>query len=118
MLPVSAPFHCALMEPAAEVMTYALAQTNTSRPTPPVIANVTAEPVDDPDELRNLLIEQVTYRVRWRECVLKMKELGVETLIEVGAGKVLTGLTRRIDRELSGMAVGTPDEVEAFLKTV
>jgi len=118
MLPVSAPFHCALMEPAAEVMTYALARTATHRPVPPVIANVTAEPVDDPDELRNLLIEQVTHRVRWRECVLKMKELGVDTLVEVGAGKVLTGLTRRIDRDLSGMAVGTPDDVEAFLKTL
>jgi [acyl-carrier-protein] S-malonyltransferase len=118
MLPVSAPFHCALMEPAAEIMTYALAQTETARPAPPVVANVTAEPVDDPDELRNLLVEQVTHRVRWRECVLKMRDLGVETLVEVGAGKVLTGLTRRIDRDLSGMAVGTPAEVEAFLKTI
>ena len=103
---------------AAEIMTYALAQTATSRPVPPVVANVTAEPVDDPDELRNLLVEQVTQRVRWRECVLKMKELGVDTLVEVGAGKVLTGLNRRIDRDLTGMAVGTPDEVEAFLKTL
>jgi [acyl-carrier-protein] S-malonyltransferase len=118
MLPVSAPFHCALMGPAAEIMTYALAQTQTHRPVPAVIANVTAEPVEDPDELRNLLVEQVTHRVRWRECVLKMKELGVDTLVEVGAGKVLTGLTRRIDRELTGMAVGTPAEVEAFLKTL
>lgn len=117
-LPVSAPFHCALMEPAAEIMTYALAQTTTKRPVPAVVANVTAEPVDDPDELRNLLVEQVTHRVRWRECVLKMKDLGVETLIEVGAGKVLTGLNRRIDRDLSGMSVGTPDELEAFLKTL
>lgn len=118
MLPVSAPFHCALMEPAAEVMTYALAQTHTQRPVPAVVANVTAEPVDDPDELRNLLIEQVTHRVRWRECVLKMKDLGVEIFVEAGAGKVLTGLTRRIDRDVTGIAVGTPDEVEAFLKTL
>ena len=118
ILPVSAPFHCALMEPAAAVMAEALARTATSRPVPAVIANVTAEPVNDPDELRNLLVEQVTQRVRWRECVLKMKGLGVETLVETGAGKVLTGLTRRIDRELTGMAVGTPAEVEAFLKTL
>jgi [acyl-carrier-protein] S-malonyltransferase len=118
MLPVSAPFHCALMEPAAVIMTDALARTATRRPVPAVIANVTAEPVDDPDELRNLLVEQITHRVRWRECVLKMKELGVETLIETGAGKVLTGLTRRIDRDLTSMSVGTPAEIEAFLKTL
>jgi [acyl-carrier-protein] S-malonyltransferase len=118
MLPVSAPFHCALMEPAAEVMTYALAQTPMQRPVPAIVANVTAEPADDPDEVRSLLVEQVTHRVRWRECVLRMKELGVDTLIEAGAGKVLTGLTRRIDRDLSGMAVGTPEEIEAFLKTI
>ena len=118
ILPVSAPFHCALMGPAAEIMAYALAETVTHRPVPAVVANVTAEPVDDPDELRSLLVEQVTNRVRWRECVLRMKELSVDTLIEVGAGKVLTGLTRRIDRELTGMSVGTPIEVEAFLKTL
>ena len=118
ILPVSAPFHCALMGPAAEIMAYALAETVTHRPVPAVVANVTAEPVDDPDELRSLLVEQVTHRVRWRECVLRMKELSVDTLIEVGAGKVLTGLTRRIDRELTGMSVGTPIEVEAFLKTL
>jgi [acyl-carrier-protein] S-malonyltransferase len=118
MLPVSAPFHCALMEPAAEVMLRALATTPTRRPRPAVVANVTAEPVDDVDELRSLLVEQVTHRVRWRECVLKMKSLGVDTLVEAGAGKVLTGLTRRIDRDLTGVAVGTPAEVEAFLKTL
>ncbi|MEK9661305.1 MAG: ACP S-malonyltransferase [Alphaproteobacteria bacterium] len=118
MLPVSAPFHCALMEPAAEIMTYALAQTDIARPVPAVVANVTAEPADQPDEIRSLLVEQVTHRVRWRECVLKMKELGVDTLVEVGAGKVLTGLVRRIDRDMTGISVGTPQDVEAFLKTL
>jgi [acyl-carrier-protein] S-malonyltransferase len=104
LLPVSAPFHCSLLDPAADVMTYALATANITAPNPPVVANVTAQPVSDPDEIRNLLIEQVTSRVRWRECVLTMRDLGVEELCEVGAGKVLTGLARRIDRDLGARA--------------
>ncbi len=115
LLPVSAPFHCALLDPAADVMTYALASTEVSAPNPPVVANVTAAPVSDPDDIRNLLIEQVTSRVRWRECVLAMRDEGVEELCEVGAGKVLTGLARRIDRDLSARAIGTPADIEEFL---
>ena len=115
LLPVSAPFHCSLLDPAADVMTYALATANITAPNPPVVANVTAQPVSDPDEIRNLLIEQVTSRVRWRECVLTMRDLGVEELCEVGAGKVLTGLARRIDRDLGSRAIGTPADIEDFL---
>ncbi len=115
LLPVSAPFHCSLLDPAADVMTYALATANITAPNPPVVANVTAQPVSDPDEIRNLLIEQVTSRVRWRECVLSMRDLGVEELCEVGAGKVLTGLARRIDRDLGARAIGTPADIEDLL---
>ncbi len=115
LLPVSAPFHCSLLEPAADVMTYALASAEISAPNPPVVANVTATPVSYPDDIRSLLIEQVTSRVRWRECVLAMRDAGVEELCELGAGKVLTGLNRRIDRELSGRAIGAPSDIEEFL---
>lgn len=118
MLTVSAPFHCALLDPAADVMTYALATANITTPNPPVVANVTAEPVSDPDQIRNLLVEQVTSRVRWRECVLAMRDLGVDELCEIGAGKVLTGLNRRIDRELSGRAIGSPADIEEFLASL
>ena len=115
LLPVSAPFHCQLMEPAADIMTYALASAEVNPPTPPVVTNVTAQPVSDPDEIRSLLIEQITHRVRWRECVLTMRELGVEEFCEIGAGKVLSGLARRIDRDLGAQAIGTPKDVETFL---
>ncbi len=114
-LPVSAPFHCSLLDPAADVMTYALATANISAPMPPLVANVTAAPVSDPDDIRNLLIEQVTSRVRWRESVLAMRDLGVEELCEIGAGKVLTGLVRRIDRELGSRTIGSPADIEEFL---
>jgi [acyl-carrier-protein] S-malonyltransferase len=117
-LPVSAPFHCALMQPAADRMAEVLATTKIAFPSVPVIANVTASPTSDPDEIRRLLVEQVTSRVRWRECILKMKDSNVDTIVEIGAGKVLTGLTKRIDRDLVGMAVSTPADVEAFLKTL
>ena len=80
-----------------------------------MVANVTAQPVSDPDEIRSLLIEQITHRVRWRECVLTMRELGVEELCEIGAGMVLSGLARRIDRELGAQAIATPTDVETFL---
>lgn len=118
MLTVSAPFHCSLLDPAADIMTYALASANITTPNPPVVANVTATPVSDPDDIRNLLVEQVTSRVRWRECVLAMRDHGVDELCEVGAGKVLTGLNRRIDRELTGRTIGTPEDVEKFLATL
>ena len=116
MLPVSAPFHSSLLAPAAEVMREALDGARILSPVVPLIANVTAEPVENAAEIRRLLVEQVTSTVRWRESVLAMKGRGVDTLVEVGAGKVLTGLTRRIDRDLTGMAVGTPEDVEALVK--
>ena len=115
LLPVSAPFHCALMAPAADVMAAALAEVQMHEPAVPVVANVTAAPVFDAGEARRLLVEQVTGRVRWRECVLALKAAGVTHLLEVGHGKILTGMTRRIDRELQGRTLGTPDEISAFL---
>jgi [acyl-carrier-protein] S-malonyltransferase len=118
MLSVSAPFHCALMAPAADVMAKALAEATIRPPRPPLVANVTAEAADDPDTIRQLLVAQVTAMVRWRESVLMMRDHGVDTLVELGAGKVLTGLTRRIDRELTGIAVGTPAEIEALIKSL
>jgi [acyl-carrier-protein] S-malonyltransferase len=118
MLAVSAPFHCALMAPAAAEMAAALAQTDIAAPVVPLIANVTAAPVSDPDEIRALLVEQVTSLVRWREGVLAMKERGVTDLIEIGAGKVLTGLAKRIDRELNASAIGTPADIDAFVKAL
>ena len=116
MLPVSAPFHCALMAPAADVMADALAEVSMAPLPVPLVANITAQPVTDPVEIRPLLVEQVTGMVRWRECVLTMKELGVDTMVEIGAGKVLSGLGRRIDADLGTMSVGTPETIEEFLK--
>lgn len=117
-LPVSAPFHCALMAPAADAMAAALAETNMHTPIVPLIANVTAAEVTEIGEIRRLLVEQVTGMVRWRECVQKMKIEGIDTMIEVGAGKVLAGLAKRIDREIAAVNVGTPADVEAFLKSL
>ena len=116
-LPVSAPFHCAMMAPAADVMEKSLGDVDLVRPLVPVMANVTAAPAENPDDIRRLLIEQVTALVRWRESVLAMRDAGVDTLVELGAGKVLTGLTKRIDREITSMNVETPADVEAVLKT-
>ncbi|HYC02522.1 MAG TPA: ACP S-malonyltransferase [Azospirillaceae bacterium] len=116
MLPVSAPFHCALMQPAADAMAEALAETAIKAPVVPVVANVIASAASDPDQIRNLLVEQVTGAVRWRECVLYMKEQGVESLVELGAGKVLAGLAKRIDKEIAAVSLGTPADIEAFLK--
>lgn len=115
LLPVSAPFHCALMAPAADVMARALAEVTMNDPRVPIVANVTAAPVSDAATARQLLVEQVTGRVRWRECVLAMKDAGVDELVEVGAGKVLSGLARRIERDLGACNVETPEDVEAFL---
>jgi [acyl-carrier-protein] S-malonyltransferase len=116
MLPVSAPFHCSLMAPAAEVMAEALAEVDMHQPSLTLIANVTAAPVVDPDSIRGFLVEQVTAMVRWRESVLRMKEEGVESLVELGTGKILSGLIRRIDRDLQVANAGTPDEIEALVK--
>ncbi|HEX9769459.1 MAG TPA: ACP S-malonyltransferase [Kiloniellales bacterium] len=118
MLPVSAPFHCPLMAPAADVMAEALAMVTLQPPQVPVVPNVTAEPTSEPETLRRLLVEQVTALVRWRESVLAMRDRGVDTLVEIGAGKVLCGLARRIDRDLSAVPVGTPGEVEALIRTL
>ena len=116
VLPVSAPFHCSLMKPAAEVMETALADVPLSPPVVPLVANVTAESVNDPSLVRQLLVKQVTGMVRWRESVLYMKEQKVTELVELGAGKVLSGLARRIDRDLSARSVQSPDDIEAVLK--
>jgi len=117
-LPVSAPFHCALMQPAADAMAEALAKVEMKAPRVPLVANVTAARVTDPAAIRDLLVRQVTGTVRWRESVLFMKAEGVTSLVELGAGKVLGGLAKRIDKELSGSSVGTPADIEAFLKSL
>ncbi len=116
ILPVSAPFHCPLMSPAAEVMAQALGETTIYEPIVPVIANVTARPVTEPDEIRRLLVEQVTGAVRWRESVMFMRDQGVGELIELGVGKVLSGLARRIDRHLKAFAIQTPDDIDELLR--
>ncbi len=118
ILPVSAPFHCAMMQPAADVMAAALAETQMNDPVVPLVANVTAEAVTTADDVRKLLVEQVCGRVRWRESVLYMKDQGVTDLTELGHGKVLSGMVRRIDRELTGNAVGTAETVQEFLKSI
>lgn len=118
LLPVSAPFHCALMQPAADAMAEALAKVEMKAPKVPVVANVVASAVSEPETIRDLLVRQVTGTVRWREGVLYMKEQGVTQLVELGSGKVLSGLAKRIDKELSGVAVGTPADIEAFLASL
>jgi len=118
MLPVSAPFHSALMGPAAERMREALAEVQKNAPAVPVIANVTVSPLTDPEEIAARLVEQVTGRVRWRETVEWFGGNGVHTLYEVGSGKVLTGLARRINRDLNAVAVNTPADIEAVLKAL
>lgn len=116
LLPVSAPFHCPLMAPAAETMREALAEVRLDPPVVPLVANVTAVSESAPDAIRRLLVEQVTGLVRWRESVLYIKQRGVDSIVEIGAGKVLSGLARRIDRDLAASAVQTPAEIETFLK--
>ncbi|KEQ04666.1 ACP S-malonyltransferase [Pseudorhizobium pelagicum] len=118
MLPVSAPFHSALMAPAADAMRHALAQVEKRNPVVPVIANVRAAPVTDAGEIADLLVSQVTGQVRWRETVEWFAANGVTSLYEIGAGKVLTGLARRIDKNLSGTAVNSPADIEAALATI
>ncbi len=118
LLPVSAPFHCSLMAPAAEIMATALATVDIRPPEMPLFANVSARPVREPDEIRGLLERQVTAMVRWRECVAAMRAAGVELLVEAGAGSVLKSLTRRIDRDLDAIAVGGIEEIEGFLESL
>ncbi len=118
LLPVSAPFHCALMGPAAEAMAEALEKTAPGAPCVPLVANVSAKPESDPGRIRDLLIQQVTATVRWRDCVEAMTTMGVDRFIELGAGKVLTGLIKRIAPDASGAAAGTPAEIEAVLKSL
>ncbi len=114
LLPVSAPFHCALMAPAAEAMREALAGVEIVRPAAPVISNVAAEAVSDPEAIRRLLVAQVTGRVRWRESVAWMAAQGVTEMVEVGAGKALSGMVRRIARGVEARAVGAPEDVHAL----
>jgi [acyl-carrier-protein] S-malonyltransferase len=114
MLPVSAPFHCALMQPAADAMAQALAAVTVKAPAVPVVANVLAKPVSAPAEIVRALVAQVTGTVRWRESVAFMAAQGVTTFYEVGAGKVLSGLVKRIADGASGVAIGTPDDVAAY----
>jgi len=111
LLPVSAPFHCALMQPAADVMAQALADVVINAPVVPLVANVRAEAVTDPDVIRALLVEQVTGSVRWRESVAYMAGEGVSEIWEIGAGKALCGMIRRIDKSVATAAVGTPEDV-------
>jgi len=114
LLPVSAPFHCALMAPAADIMAQALAMVTVSRPVVPVVPNVLVRPVSDPDEIVRALIAQVTGTVRWRESIAFMAGEGVTTFYEVGAGKVLSGLIKRIAEGATGVSIGTPEDVAAF----
>ncbi|MEL6997026.1 MAG: ACP S-malonyltransferase [Pseudomonadota bacterium] len=118
LLPVSAPFHCALMQPAADRMAEALADTTIEAPSVPLVANVRAAAITEPDVIRELLIEQVTGRVRWRESVQFMATSGVTDLVEIGAGKALSGMARRIDRSLTATAVNTPDDVKKLAETL
>lgn len=118
MLPVSAPFHCRLMAPAAAEMAKALAQVTIRPPSIPVVANVSAKAEDDPNRIRQLLVDQITGRVRWRESVMWMAGANVTEIVELGAGKVLSGLTKRIDERVKGMNAGTPAEIEALIKHI
>ncbi|MBK5920878.1 [acyl-carrier-protein] S-malonyltransferase [Rhodothalassium salexigens] len=117
-LAVSAPFHCPLMQPAAEEMAEALAGARIAAPAVPVVANVTAEPVTEPETIRRLLVEQVTAPVRWRESVASFAGLGIDGVVEVGPGKVLTGMVKRIDRSLALTNVSDPESFDAWLATL
>ncbi len=115
-LPVSAPFHCTLMQPAADAMAEALSNVTVNAPVVPVVANVLADAISDPEEIKRRLVEQVTGTVRWRECVTYMTANGVTDIYEIGAGKVLSGLAKRIDNALSASNVGTSADVDAALE--
>jgi len=106
------------MAPAADRMAEALDDIDVMPPRVPVVANVTAQAVSDPETIKKLLVEQVTARVRWRECVLAMRDAGVDTMVEMGTGKVLTGMTKRIDGDITGSAIQAPADIEAFLNSL
>jgi len=116
-LPVSAPFHCPLMKPAADKMAEALAAVTIRPLSVPVLANVTASEASDPETVRRLLVEQATGRVRWRESILSLRSLGVDSTVEFG-NKVLTGMVKRIDKDLATVALETPADLEAFGKSL
>ncbi|MDE8347051.1 MAG: ACP S-malonyltransferase, partial [Acidocella sp.] len=118
LLPVSAPFHCALMAPAADAMAEAFVNMPPRAPMVPLVANVSAAPATDPAEIRDLLVAQVTATVRWRESVLEMVALGVDRFVELGAGKVLTGLVKRIAPDATCLSAATPADIEALLKVL
>ena len=118
LLPVSAPFHCALMQPAADAMRDALAKTPMIDPAIALIANVTAAPVDDAEEIRQLLVTQVTGMVRWRESVEYMASNGIDTIVELGSGKALSGMAKRINPDLTLHSISSPQELDAFVKTL
>lgn len=118
MLPVSAPFHSPLMAPAAREMEAELEKVTMRPPRVPVISNVSVSPENDPVRIRRLLVEQVTGRVRWRETIAGLRARGISSVVEVGAGKVLTTMAKRIDKDLPGLSIETPQEIEAFLKTL
>jgi len=118
LLSVSAPFHCALMQPAAAAVEEALANVRVAAPKIPVVANVTARPVSNPDDIRRALVAQVTGTVRWRESVAFMASAGVDRFLELGAGKVLTGLLKRIAEGAVGIAIGTPADIASYTARV
>lgn len=117
-LPVSAPFHCALMQPAADAMAEALAGVKINAPSVPVVANVLASAISDPEEIRKRLVEQVTGTVRWRECVLYMAANGITQAFEIGTGKVLAGLVGRIDKSIATASLGDPTSIDAALEAL
>lgn len=119
LLPVSAPFHCTLMGPAAEAMEAALANADVKEPVVPVVSNVLAAPISDPSEIKKRLVEQVCGKVRWSQSVSWMTgEGGIDTLVELGTGKVLTGLARRINRDANALAINTPDDIEKYVESL
>lgn len=118
ILPVSAPFHSSLMQPAADAMKEALLDVNKNAPLVPLIPNITVQPESDPQHIIELLVHQVTGRVRWRETIEWFAQNGVDTLFEIGSGKVLTGLARRINKDINGLTVGSSEEIETALKAL
>ncbi|AMN53878.1 ACP S-malonyltransferase [Labrenzia sp. CP4] len=118
MLPVSAPFHCSLMGPAADKMAEALANAEIRSPAVPLVANVLARPITDANEIRDRLVQQVTGTVRWRESITWLADNGVDTFVEVGTGKVLTGMVKRIAKEATGMAVNSPEDIDALMEKI
>jgi len=118
LLPVSAPFHCALMAPAADAMAEALATAPITAPMIPLVSNISAAKMTEPSDIRRLLVEQVTGMVRWRESMLAMAAMGVTSFVELGAGKVLSGLAKRIVPDAAILSIGTPADIEGFLKTL